>query len=56
MRHVALPLKDKLRDVSGIVMPAMPRGEPGMERPDGRSVASEVLTLDADGKPMVFHA
>jgi hypothetical protein len=33
-----------------------PRGSPAMEMPDGGSDASEVLTLEADGKAMVFGA
>lgn len=49
-RHVARAIEDKLRDVSGIAVPGMPRGSP-----NGNVEASEVLTFGADRKAVVFH-
>ena len=55
-RHVARAIEDKLREVSGIAVPGMPRGSPGMEMPDGSVDAFEVMAFGSDGKASEFRA
>ena len=44
----------KKPDVSGISVPGMPMGSPGMEVPSGEKEPFETLTFDRSGKTKVF--
>ncbi len=41
---------------AGLAVPGMPLGAPGMESPDGRAQAYDVLLFGGDGKPRRFSS
>lgn len=51
---IARLLAEKPAGVVGLAVPGMPAGSPGMEMPDGRRDAYEVLAFRADGAAFVF--
>ncbi|HET7816193.1 MAG TPA: DUF411 domain-containing protein [Sphingomicrobium sp.] len=53
---VARLLEERPAGTSGIAVPGMPRGSPGMEMPDGSSDSFQVIAFDASGKTKVFAA
>lgn len=53
---VARLLKERPAGTTGIAVPGMPRGSPGMEMPDGSSDPFQVIAFDAAGKTTVFGA
>lgn len=59
--HVPLADVDHLLDerpsrITGLAVPGMPRGSPGMETPDGAKDPFQVLAFDAAGKSSLFHS
>lgn len=52
--RIARLLAARPAGVKGIAVPGMPAGSPGMEMPDGRSEAFQVLAFDAQGRSFVF--
>jgi hypothetical protein len=51
---VARLLAEKPAGVTGLAVPGMPVGSPGMEMPDGRRDAYAVIAFAADGRPALF--
>lgn len=47
-------LREKPAGLVGLAVPGMPAGSPGMEMPDGRRDAYEVLAFTADGRATIF--
>ena len=47
-------ITEKPAGVSGIAVPGMPRGSPGMETPDGAKDPYQVIAFDRSGKTHVF--
>lgn len=56
LKSVARLLAEKPRDISGIAVPGMPRGSPGMEMPDGSVDAYTVMAFGAAGRISTFEA
>ena len=59
--HVPLDQVDRLlrerpSDISGIAVPGMPIGSPGMEVPDGRKEPFQVIAFDAEGETSIYKA
>lgn len=59
--HVPIGDVDHLLDerpsrVSGLAVPGMPRGSPGMEMSDGTRDAFAVMAFNAAGKSSLFHS
>lgn len=56
--HVPADLVQKLLkeqpQVSGLAVPGMPRGSPGMEMPDGTKDAYDVIAFTTDGESAVY--
>jgi hypothetical protein len=47
-------LREKPSDIIGLAVPGMPAGSPGMETPDGRRDAYEVIAFTTGGRQSVF--
>lgn len=52
--EIARLLKDKPAGVIGLAVPGMPAGSPGMEVPNGRRDAYDVIAFTADGRQSIF--
>lgn len=51
---IARLLRERPAGIIGLAVPGMPAGSPGMELPDGRRDAFEVIAFTADGSAAVF--
>ncbi|MGQ0589555.1 MAG: DUF411 domain-containing protein [Sphingosinicella sp.] len=49
-------LRERPPGVAGLAVPGMPAGSPGMEMPDGRRDAYQVLAFDRSGRRRLYHA
>lgn len=48
-------LRDRPSGIRGLAVPGMPAGSPGMEVPDGRREAFDVIAFDAAGRASIFQ-
>lgn len=49
-------LRERPSDISGIAVPGMPIGSPGMEVPGGRTEPYQVIAFDAESKTSVYSS
>ena len=49
-------LTDKSTDLSGLAVPGMPRGSPGMEMPDGATDPFQVMAFSRSGRTSIWDA
>jgi len=48
-------LRERPEGVAGLAVPGMPAGSPGMEVPDGRREAYQVVAFGSNGRRRVYH-
>ena len=48
-------LRERPSGIRGIAVPGMPAGSPGMETPDGRREAFDVIAFDGSGRTSIFQ-